>query len=392
MKTENSRVFISYSSKDSKIANAIVEYLEQRGITCFIAPRDIPFGNDYTEEIINGINNCSSMVLLLTKHSNTSDHVRNEVERAFHNKKKLILFRIENIDLSKSLEYYLSIFQWLDASQFSPDAYFEQLYSFLSGLPIPPLKKRLVLSRKIINRSLVTYTILSFLAFLIFGIPIMSEYMVMNKENFRHVKFFDAIQDAGLKDIESQQGKNRSKPGGNGVPPPELYQNAKKEILITGVTLKLTLDLHPDLLDDVMAKGIKVKLLLLDPNSPDSTLITSSNSSGQPWMLNIYGSIKKMANNPATFQNKNMEVRFCDNVASMTGVMIDGDVAPKDTSKIDDKDGILRISPVLRSPKKHDVWFFQFSHLSDNSGAFTSYANEFRNIWSKAKPHPEYFK
>ena len=37
----SSDVFISYASQDTAIANAMVETLERRGITCWIAPRDV---------------------------------------------------------------------------------------------------------------------------------------------------------------------------------------------------------------------------------------------------------------------------------------------------------------------------------------------------------------
>ena len=37
----NHNVFISHSSHDKEIANAICHYLEDGGIRCWIAPRDI---------------------------------------------------------------------------------------------------------------------------------------------------------------------------------------------------------------------------------------------------------------------------------------------------------------------------------------------------------------
>ena len=40
-------VFISHSSKDKQTADAICHYLEQNGIRCWIAPRDILPGEDW---------------------------------------------------------------------------------------------------------------------------------------------------------------------------------------------------------------------------------------------------------------------------------------------------------------------------------------------------------
>ncbi|MDR0948902.1 MAG: toll/interleukin-1 receptor domain-containing protein, partial [Lachnospiraceae bacterium] len=40
-------VFISHSSVDKSIANAICHTLEANGMRCWIAPRDIPAGTNY---------------------------------------------------------------------------------------------------------------------------------------------------------------------------------------------------------------------------------------------------------------------------------------------------------------------------------------------------------
>ena len=45
-------VFISYSSSDKTIADAICHTLEQHEISCWIAPRDVRPGIPYAREII----------------------------------------------------------------------------------------------------------------------------------------------------------------------------------------------------------------------------------------------------------------------------------------------------------------------------------------------------
>jgi hypothetical protein len=47
-------VFVSYSSRDKPVADAVCASLEGRGIRCWIAPRDILPGADWGEEIIRG--------------------------------------------------------------------------------------------------------------------------------------------------------------------------------------------------------------------------------------------------------------------------------------------------------------------------------------------------
>ena len=43
-----SKVFISHASKDKPIADANCEQLELEGIECWIAPRDLEAGSDWT--------------------------------------------------------------------------------------------------------------------------------------------------------------------------------------------------------------------------------------------------------------------------------------------------------------------------------------------------------
>jgi formylglycine-generating enzyme required for sulfatase activity/WD40 repeat protein len=108
-------IFISHSSKDKKIADATCACLEARGIRCWVAPRDIVAGADWSASIIDGISGAKAMVLILSSHSNVSKQVLREIERAANRSIPILPFRIEDIELSKSLEYFLSSSHWLDA-------------------------------------------------------------------------------------------------------------------------------------------------------------------------------------------------------------------------------------------------------------------------------------
>ena len=108
-------VFISYSSKDKTIADAICSGLEQAKIRCWIAPRDIIPGQVYGEAIVAAINNCKVTLLIYSANSNASIHVLREVERAVSRGKIVVPFRIENAKMSDAMEYFLSAPHWLDA-------------------------------------------------------------------------------------------------------------------------------------------------------------------------------------------------------------------------------------------------------------------------------------
>lgn len=108
-------VFISYSANDKPIAEAMCSTLESNGLRCWIAPRDILPGMDWGGSIVDAIATSRVMVLVLSSNSNTSSQVKREVERAVNKDVIVIPFRIEDVSLSKSLEYQLSSTHWMDA-------------------------------------------------------------------------------------------------------------------------------------------------------------------------------------------------------------------------------------------------------------------------------------
>ncbi|MFC2063625.1 TIR domain-containing protein [Chloroflexota bacterium] len=108
-------VFISYSSKDKPIADAVVAGLENQGIRCWIAPRDISPGSSWGQTIIEAIEGSKFMVIILSGNSNSSNQVIREVERAVAKDVIIIPFRIENIDPTGAMEYFLFSDHWLDA-------------------------------------------------------------------------------------------------------------------------------------------------------------------------------------------------------------------------------------------------------------------------------------
>lgn len=109
------QIFLSHSSKDAVIAGQICERLEKNGAKCFIAPRDIRPGKEYAEEIINGIDKSAAMVMLMSQNANSSPHVLREVEHAVSSGTPILVYKMEEVALSKSMEYFLMTHQWISA-------------------------------------------------------------------------------------------------------------------------------------------------------------------------------------------------------------------------------------------------------------------------------------
>lgn len=108
-------VFISYSSENKAIANEVLSTLENRNIRCWIAPRDIPPGKLYGAALINAIKSAQIMVLILSKGTNHSEYVVRELNEAVANGLTIISFRIEDVEPSENLGFYINSTQWLNA-------------------------------------------------------------------------------------------------------------------------------------------------------------------------------------------------------------------------------------------------------------------------------------
>lgn len=113
-------VFLSYEHSLKSVVDRICSELENSGIRCWYAPRDVI--GDYATSIVNAIDAASVFVVLLNNESSKSLHVLNEVEMAYkrivNNQDELTIlpFKLDDEDLSKAMEYYVKRMHWIDAS------------------------------------------------------------------------------------------------------------------------------------------------------------------------------------------------------------------------------------------------------------------------------------
>jgi hypothetical protein len=108
-------VFISHSTRDKPVSDAVCAALEKAGIRCWVAPRDVQPGRSFAGEITRAIQQSKAMVLIFSANSNTSWQVLREVQLAVDSQLHILQFRIEEVLLNDDLKYYLSTPHWLDA-------------------------------------------------------------------------------------------------------------------------------------------------------------------------------------------------------------------------------------------------------------------------------------
>ena len=108
-------VFISYSSRNKGIADEICHALENNGIKCWIAPRNIHSGNPYTH-IINAITNTKIVLWVFSTYSEQSNFCQKEIEIAINRKKPIISFHVDDTIPQWDIEPYSRIKHWISAN------------------------------------------------------------------------------------------------------------------------------------------------------------------------------------------------------------------------------------------------------------------------------------
>jgi hypothetical protein len=108
------RVFISASSKDRRIAYAICNAIEQRGVPCWLADRDVGPGENYQAAIVDAVASARAMILIFTSNASDSDEVKKELALASQYRVAVIPVRAEEIEPTGAFAYEFAIRQWID--------------------------------------------------------------------------------------------------------------------------------------------------------------------------------------------------------------------------------------------------------------------------------------
>ena len=120
-------VFISYSQYDEKVKTAMVQYLENHGITCWYMTGRIDAGDEWRKEITRGIKNSKCFVLIYSSYSKESEQVPKEVALASENKLIMIPFKLEDIPFEDDISYEFARIQSINAFEGKISSHFEEL-------------------------------------------------------------------------------------------------------------------------------------------------------------------------------------------------------------------------------------------------------------------------
>jgi len=130
----NHDIFISYSHKDQAITDKICNGIENENIKCWIAHRDIASGDRWAKTITAAIDHAKVFLLVFSSNSNISDQVAREVELAINNKLTIVPIKIEDINPTAGMSYYLSTLHWIEITNDDIENKFRQLGKRISNI------------------------------------------------------------------------------------------------------------------------------------------------------------------------------------------------------------------------------------------------------------------
>ena len=101
-------IFISYSRKDSEQALSLAERLRAEGMSVWIDQQGIEAAKSWSKEIVQAIDECSVVLVLVSVHSVASVNVAREVSIASEANKHILPVSIDEAALQGELRYHLA--------------------------------------------------------------------------------------------------------------------------------------------------------------------------------------------------------------------------------------------------------------------------------------------
>jgi hypothetical protein len=114
-------IFISHASADIETATEIYERLKDRDYPVWMAVHEVKPGANYAEVILKTLDAAKAVIVLLSKDSIASDHVKREISLA--RELQLPIYPVTFTDLAQLGEIFGSDWKsWLDISKMSQDS------------------------------------------------------------------------------------------------------------------------------------------------------------------------------------------------------------------------------------------------------------------------------
>jgi hypothetical protein len=197
------------------------------------------------------------------------------------------------------------------------------------------------------------------------------------RKNLRGVSLIDALSRAGLVDVELRSESDRS------LPPHRLYDVAKREVVVSGVSAASSFHSHLGTLKAAVGRGVHLYFLICHPETKGLDELGSFEKRD---IREDVKTVIKVIKEEGLRQHPRFGIRFLRALPTFTAVLVDGDVAPAGLPPAD-SEGVVRVQPRRMLGSHHDGIILQFRKASRGAG-FDVFAAELREQWKAASDDP----
>jgi hypothetical protein len=127
---------VSYSSQDRDRVMQFVRALRGAGVAVWIDQGGIDGAQRWSEEIVNAIEACRTVMLFISRTSMESQNISKEVALAWESGKHFLPVALEEAKISKSMQYQLAGIQYVKLYEGDPEAKFEAVLRALVRLGV----------------------------------------------------------------------------------------------------------------------------------------------------------------------------------------------------------------------------------------------------------------
>ena len=135
----SAEVFVSYSSQDHAQVSKIIERLREAGVSVWMDEGGIDAASLWSEAIVEAINDCEVLIMMVSRHSTDSANVVKEVMLASESSKTILPVYLEPADIPTRLKYQLTGIQHSEAHSLTSDELLDELLRGLAknGVTVP---------------------------------------------------------------------------------------------------------------------------------------------------------------------------------------------------------------------------------------------------------------
>ena len=130
------KAFISYSRKDKPVIMRYVDLLRHYGVDVWIDESGINASSDWAEQIVHGITHCDIFIVFLSGSSINSENVRKEIGLAASMHKKILPFKIQDVEIPPALLYHLNSLHFIEAGKITNEQVIEHVFN-ATGRTVP---------------------------------------------------------------------------------------------------------------------------------------------------------------------------------------------------------------------------------------------------------------